>query len=283
VAPVIFALVAVAAVMHAAWNALLKGSEEPLELSARALATATILMTPLILVAWLLSGRPSLTVEGWLLGIASGVLEAAYFVGLSEAYRRGALSVVYPIARGTAPLLAVVIGLTVLSERVAAPALVGVLCLLLGIWAVRRPAGRSPAILPALATGVLIASYSAVDRVGVRLGPAWLYGYTLWVTASLLLPLLAWLRQRTFGGELVNGGLDWTRALSVGLMQAASYYLILLAYQRAPLIIVSPLRESAIVLVALWGVLRLREREGAWLKLGGSALIVAGGVLVALA
>jgi drug/metabolite transporter (DMT)-like permease len=282
-APVIFALVAIAAVMHAAWNALLKGSEEPLDVAVRALVSSTLVITPLVFLAWLLTGRPGMPARGWLLGIASGALEVVYFYLLSMAYRRGALSVVYPIARGTAPLLAVVIGLVFLQERSTAAGLAGVACLLVGIWAVRRPVGRNPAVLPALATGVVIAGYSAVDRVGVRLGPAWLYGYTLWVTAAVLLPLVAWARRKAFAGDLANGAPDWGRALAVGLLMTAAFYLILLAFQRAPLIIVSPLRESAIVLVTLWGVFRLREREGAWLKLGGSALIVAGGVLVALA
>lgn len=279
----IFLLVALAAVMHATWNALLKGSEEPLEVAARALVSSTVVITPLVVLAWVLAGRPGMPAQAWFLGIASGVGEVIYFVLLSMAYRRGALSVVYPIARGTAPLLAVVIGLTVLQERSTVAGLAGVVCLLIGIWVVRRPVGSSPAVLPALATGVVIAGYSAIDRVGVRLGPAWLYGYTLWVTGAVLLPLVAWVRRRAFAGEIVNGGPDWSRSVMVGLLMTASFYLVLLAYQRAPLIVVSPLRESAIVLVTLWGVFRLREREGAILKLGGSALIVIGGVLVGLA
>src|SRR5207248_10765307 len=116
-------------------------------------------------------------------------------ITLSLAYRRGELSVVYPIARGTAPLLAVLVGLLLLGERLHAIALLGVIALLGGVWAIRRPAGAGSALWPALLTGVMIAAYTSIDRLGDRSGSSWMYGSSLSLFgAILLLPYSVWRR-----------------------------------------------------------------------------------------
>lgn len=272
------ALVLGAAVLHATWNVLLKTSEDPLLAAARAVTSSTVLLTVPVAVLWLAAGRPGMPLPGWLLSLVSGVLELAYFVFLSMAYSRGELSVVYPLARGTAPLLAVAVGLTVLRERVSVVALAGVVCLLAGVWAVHRPASAGPATLPALLTAVCIAAYSAVDRVGVRLGPLWLYGWALWLWVAIL--LAAWVAVRERG--LTWRREDWRRGVAIGVPMTAAYLMVLGAFRIAPLTLVAPLRESAIVLVTGWGVWRLRERTGAWLRLAGAVTILAGVALVAV-
>ena len=132
---------------------------------------------------------------GVLLGLISGTIEAGYFILLSAAYRRGDLSVVYPLARGTAPLLAVVIGVGLLGERLGVA----------GLARGRAAAGRVPlapaavagrcgggrggstrSILFALATGVTIATYSAIDRVGTRLIDPVPYAAILWMTTCVV-------------------------------------------------------------------------------------------------
>ena len=274
----VIGLTLTAAILHAAWNALLKGSGDPLGFAARAVSSSALLVTPVIGIAWLALGHPGLPLRAWMLALLSGALEVVYFVFLSMAYTRGELSVVYPIARGTAPLLAALIGLVLLGEHVSGRQLGGIAFLLLGIWAVRRPAAAGRALVPALATGITIAAYSAVDRVGVRLGPSWLYLWALWtVTAAGLVPV-ALLRER----GLALASPQWKRAIGIGLMMTAAYLLVLVAYRLAPLVIVAPLRESAVVLVTAWGVWRLREREAAALKLGGALAIVGGAALIAL-
>ena len=139
-------LVLLAAVLHAIWNALLKASENPLSLAARAVTWGTVVSLPPVAVAWFVAGRPGLPLAGWLLALASAFLELLYFITLSTAYRRGELSFVYPIARGTAPLLAVLVGLLLLGERLQPAGGLGVLALLAGIWAVRRPATAGSAL-----------------------------------------------------------------------------------------------------------------------------------------
>ena len=142
--------------------------------------------------------------RGSSLGVASGVVEAAYFILLSAAYRRGDLSVVYPLARGTAPLLAVFIGVVVLGERLGVAGLDrGRRCCWSGSssssdrggpsrWpgaasAEARKAAADSAILFALATGVMIATYTAIDRVGTRQIDPFPYAAILWVTCSVVL------------------------------------------------------------------------------------------------
>src|SRR5947209_4391451 len=114
--PLALVLVLAAAVLHATWNILLKTSGDPLRVAGRAMTASAVLTAPLALAAWLLLGRPGF--GAWPLAALSAVLETAYLIFLSAAYRRGDLSLVYPLARGTAPLLAVLAGLLILHERV---------------------------------------------------------------------------------------------------------------------------------------------------------------------
>jgi drug/metabolite transporter (DMT)-like permease len=271
--------VLVAAVLHAGWNALLKASENPLALATRAVSLSAAISLPLFAGIWLWQGRPGLTPLAWLIATGSAGLELLYFIALSAAYRRGELSVVYPIARGTAPLLAAAIGILLLGERLHLAAGAGVLCLLAGIWAVRRPSPAGAALLPALLTGVLIAAYSSLDRIGVRLGPAWLYAWILWLLTAVFLVAFA----TTMRIPQARLTVEPTTSLVVGVLMSAAYFMILFALSVAPLAIVAPLRESAIVLVTAWGIWRLRERRGAWLRIGGALAIVGGIALLTIA
>jgi drug/metabolite transporter (DMT)-like permease len=265
-------LVLLAAVLHASWNALLKASENPLSLAARAVTWGTVVSLPPVALAWFVTGRPGLPLAGWLLALASAFLELIYFIALSTAYRRGELSFVYPIARGTAPLLAVLVGLLLLGERLHPAGVLGILALLAGIWAVRRPAGAGAALWPALLTGVMIAAYTSLDRIGVRLGPPWIYGWLLWLFGAVF--LIAYTTVRRVPGSRLSD--EPRTSATVGVLMTAAYFMILFALSVAPLAIIAPLRESAIVLVTAWGILRLGERRGAWVRLAGALAIVAG-------
>ena len=186
-------LVLVAAVLHAGWNVLLKTSGDTLTTAVRLQVIGSAILVPVAIVAWAANGMPPVAAAAIGLALVSAVLEAAYFVLLASAYRRGGLSLVYPLARGSAPLLAVAVGIGVLGERLAPLALAGVGCLLVGILLVARPwralqkegAHHRGAIGFALATGASIAAYSAVDRLGVRETEPWIYGAILAVFASI--------------------------------------------------------------------------------------------------
>jgi drug/metabolite transporter (DMT)-like permease len=295
--PLVFGLVAGAAILHVAWNVLLKTAGDPLRAAGIGLLAASVLIVPGAAIGWLLAGQPPIPPEAILLGAVSGVLEAAYFTLLAAAYRRGDLSVVYPIARGTAPLLAVAVGIGVLGERLGTLGIAGVAALLVGLLALQRPwrflrravpgrPGPDPAVGFALATGVMIASYSAVDRVGARLVEPWLYAALIWAFGTVF--LWAWIVavDRVRSGPSHGGApLDVGKAAVGGVMTLAAYLLILTAFSVAPLTAVAPLRESAIVLASGWGTLRLGEAAGgreAALRIAASAVVVLGAVFLAL-
>ncbi|MEO8571650.1 MAG: EamA family transporter, partial [Chloroflexota bacterium] len=239
--PFIVGLVAISAVLHLAWNVRLKTAGDPLRAATIGMLAASVGIVPLGFAVWLVQGAAPLPVEGILLGVASGVVEAAYFILLAAAYRRGDLSVVYPVARGTAPLLAVVFGVALLGERLGVAGSVGVVLLLVGFLVLQRPwrafaaaraAGRgvggasaggasamvrrtaaNSAILFALAAGVTIATYSAIDRVGTREIDPFPYAAILWVTCSVV--LLGWVAF-VAGGDLLRYGPEASRRAAVG-------------------------------------------------------------------
>jgi drug/metabolite transporter (DMT)-like permease len=280
-------LALVAAAMHGTWNVLVKVSGDPTDTLTRATVAGAVLMTPPAFAAWVISGRPGLSVEAAGLAALSALLELIYIFLLSAAYRRGEVSVVYPIARGSAPLLAVLIGLGLLGERLAAPQLLGVGLLLAGILAVTLPQTSGRATLPALLTGVAIAAYTAIDRVGVRLAAPWLYGWVLIVLLATGLVVTRWVRARLARPtiERLQGAprpVTWPQAIVVGLFMWVAYLLVLIALSIAPLSVVAPVRETAVVAVAVWGVWRLRERQAAALKLSGALATLLGVALLAL-
>lgn len=261
------ALALLSAGLHAAWNLRLKASDDPLRTAAQAIPSVTLLGTPVIAVAWWLNGRPLLPLEGWLLAIGSGALELLYFTLLSRAYQRGEISSIYPIARGAAPLLAVGVGVALFAERLLPLQWLGVVALLIGVWMARPVAAGGAGLMLPLAIGASIAAYSAMDRLGVRTGPVWLYGWATFASMSLFLaPFGRGPRQRG--------------AAAVGTLTIVAYSLVLVALSLAPLAVVAPAREAGVVVVAAWGIYRLAERERAGQKLVGSVAVVAGAFLL---
>ena len=294
--PLVFWLVAGAAVLHVAWNVLLKTAGDPLRAAAIGMTSAAAVIVPAAAIGWFVIGRPSIPIEAIGLSIVSGVLEAAYFGFLAAAYRRGDLSVVYPIARGTAPLLAVAVGIGILGERLGAPGIAGVGLLLVGLlilqrpWRVLRAANRASgsgdaAVRFALATGVMIAAYSAVDRVGSRLVEPWFYAGLIWASCMVFLWAYVWFRRVVLRAPAETGPFDRRRAAIGGWITLSAYLLILVAFSVAPLTAVAPLRESAIVLASGWGTMRLgegRDRSETIRRIGASALVVGGAILLAI-
>ena len=287
--PFVIVLVLVSAGLHVAWNVRLKTAGDPLRAATVGLLAASLGIVPAGIAVWWLSGRPALPIEGVTLALISGVIEAVYFVLLSAAYRRGDLSVVYPIARGTAPLLAVAVGVLVLGERLGVAGSIGVAFLLIGFLVLQRPwqavrgHGLDPSVAFAFATGVSIAAYTAIDRVGTRLVHPVTYAAILWVTGALLLVL--WIRFMAGGGVFSGGGEQLRSAAIGGWLTLGAYMLILWALSIAPLSGVAPLRESAAVFAAAWGSVRLGEavdRGDSVRRIGASVLIVVGAVLLAV-
>jgi drug/metabolite transporter (DMT)-like permease len=270
-----------AAAIHGTWNVLVKVGGDPMRTFRRATAVAALVMTPFAALGWLIAGRPGFTPAALGLAAVSAALELVYLVMLSAAYRRGELSVVYPISRGSAPLLAVAAGLGVLGEKLTSGQLAGVALLVLGILAVTLPQTNSRATIPALLTGVSIAAYSAVDRIGVRLSTPWLYGWLLIVMLAAALLITGWVGSR-LGSPRGDPAVAWPQAAVIGIFMWGGYLLVLAALSIAPLSVVAPVRETAIVAVAVWGIWKLRERRGIALKLLGAGATLVGVALLAL-
>jgi uncharacterized membrane protein len=272
------ALALTAAVMHGSWNVLLKVEGDPLQVAARAITLSNMALAPVGLITWLLLGRPGLPAGSYLLAAVSGTAEVIYFLVLSEAYRRGDISQVYPTARGGAAALSIAAGILILHENLHQVEVLGIALLVAGMLMVRNPIASAGATVPALLTAACIAAYSTLDAAGVRLGSPWLYGWLLWVITAALLNLVV--RAMTGpAGQVVN--LKAWRAALIGLLMSGAYLLVLLALSLAPLTIVAPVRESATVGVTVWGVWRLGEPRASF-RLLGAVLIMAGISAVAL-
>lgn len=273
-----------AAAFHGTWNVLVKVSGDPIVTFRRVTLMTAVVATVALLAGWLLFGRGRLDPAAAGFSLLSSVLETAYLWLLSTAYRRGEVSAVYPIARGSAPLLSVLVGLVILGERLTSPQLVGVGLLLVGILAVTLSQASGRATVPALLTGVAIAAYTSIDRVGVRLTTPWLYGWLLFTLMALELPLSMWFASVMGWFHPPRDAREptWRQAALIGTFMWAGYFLVLWALSLAPLAVVAPVRETAVVAVAVWGVWRLGERRRSAMKLSGAVATLAGVALLAL-
>lgn len=294
--PLAFACVLASVGMHATWNILLKTAGDPLRTASVGMVAASLVLLPIAAAGWLAFGQPPLPHQVLLVGLLSGTAEIVYFVFLAAAYRRGDLSIVSPLARGSAPLLIVVIGTAVLGERLSPGAAAGVALLIAGILTVQRPwrflsaadpRHRSAAAF-ALLTGLMIATYTSLDRVGAQLAPPWIYAAILWAVGAAGLGLIDLARPRIAGGAFAAapGSLNVRTAVVAGMLTLAAYLLILFALSRAEVAIVGPLRESSVLITSAYGVVRLREaltRHDASLRLAGSALVLVGAGVLAVA
>ncbi len=301
--PAVVALVLFAAAIHVTWNLLLKTASEPLRFATIANTIGAMVMLPVSVIAAVLLEVDPPPAKAYALASFAGLLEVGYFSFLTAAYRRGDVSVVYPIARGTAPLLSVMLGIVLLGERLGTGGYLGVALLLTGVLAIRRPwqffrrAARAAnprltaAVGFAFATGLMIASYSAVDRTGARETEPWLYAGILSVAVAIglwmRLGIGALFKQDPAPAPLLPDATALATpahdplltAAFVGLASYVGYGLILFAYNHAPLTAVAPMRESAVVFASGWGTLRLGEggskSEAVW-RIGGALLVVAG-------
>ncbi|MEI6155893.1 MAG: hypothetical protein WCP88_01665 [bacterium] len=274
--------IAGSAAAHAAWNIRLKGTGDPETAANLAVITPGLIAGALVLGAWG-TGLVQITPAAGALGLAAGVAELAYFMALARAYAGAPISVVYPIVRGINPLVAVAIGTLLLGERLIGSQPWGVALIIAGLVALRPPwqgllEGISGiALLFAIAAGILSAGGSAIERLGVlEAGPLPFLGIT-WGVTGLLYLIVA---QRKGLVWKTTPNLALTGSLIIG-----GHLLVMAAFAVAPLSVVVPLRESAILLVSGWGLLRAREASSAAqiaLRASGAVAIVAGAVLIAL-
>src|SRR5437867_2483040 len=271
-------LVLGAAVCHSVWNLLVKSDARRLEIQSGALLVGVVLCSPALLIYPLTAVSPA----AWGAVLVSGLFEAGYVFALTAAYGAGDLSLVYPVARGTPPLLVVPLAIVLLGERPAWQGLVGIGLVVLGIAAGHGGFPGGPArvnrraLALALLTGVFTAGYSLVNKLGVALVPVPLYALLVFAVDATLISLARWLRAETRVRDT-----PWGRTIVVGVLMMAAYLAVLAAMAQAPVSYVVAAREVSVVVAAVLGALVLGERHSA-ARVAGAAVIFTGLVLLAL-
>ena len=270
-----------AAFLHAGWNVLLAGSRDTRS------STAGLLIWGVALLALpaLLTGGVSSEAVPYM--VASAVLELAYFVLLARAYDGGEVSVVYPVARGSAPVLVLVVSAIALSEEVPAGAVLGILLVAAGVLLVGSGAFRfhsaTENALPGrgggaggrdvwfgVAIGLVIAGYTLVDSEGVERAAPIAYLALVVAPCALVYPFVARVRPD------LGARTALTAAATFG-----AFLMVLAAFRLAPAAPVAAVRESSVVIAALLAAVVLREQVDGR-RLAGAVAVAAGVAAIAL-
>ncbi|MFJ8888792.1 EamA family transporter [Streptomyces sp. NPDC102402] len=273
--PLVAVAVLAAAITHASWNAIAHAIRDQL-------LSFTLISGGGVVIGLVLACFAPLPAAGaWPYLLVSAALHVAYMVLLMRSFALGDFGQMYPIARGTAPLVVTVLAAVLLGERPDAWATAGVAVASAGLvglalWGIRgsgeRP--RWPAILAALGTGLAIAGYTTVDGAGVRASGTPL-GYVGWLMAvqGVVIPAYAYWRRRH---ELVTQLRPFVgRGLLGATLSVSAYGLVLWAQTKAPLAPIAALRESSIIVGAAIGTLFFKERFGAP-RIAAAGLMVVG-------
>jgi drug/metabolite transporter (DMT)-like permease len=271
VPPEALALALAAAFLHAGWNVLLRGSEDVEARTAVVLGLSILIFAPVAAVTWSVSWAVAPYVA------ASALLEATYFALLVAAYRRRELSVVYPVARGSAPVLVLLGTVVVLSRHVSAWAAAGVCLVAVGVVLVRGIRTGAEGVLVALAIGCAIAGYTLVDKDGLQHAAAIPYLELVLVPVALLAVPVVAIRR---GVHALHAQLT-TSTLAAAVASFGAYALVLAALRLASAPEVAAVRETSVVLAALLAGAFLREHVGIE-RLAGAAAVAGGVALIAL-
>ena len=274
----VFLAVLASAFCHASWNAGLKMKVDPgVAITIVAIAGGLVAVPLLAITGWpARASWPHLTI--------STILHVGYFKVLAEAYRAGDLGQVYPIARGTAPLLTAMGSLLILAEPVAATGAFGIVLLASGVLLLSvRPGTKlaaleKRAIVFALITAALISTYTLVDGRGARAaGDGHAYAVAFFLCNGAAMGLVGLAQQRREIRDAMSGG--WLIPLGGGMLSFISYWVALWAMTMAPIALVAAVRESSVLFASAIGVIVLKEKligariVAALLVVGGLALI----------
>ncbi len=276
-----FALVILAALIHASWNILAKkASGGALFVMLGALVVSVVYAPIFAIYVYLYPPR-----LGWAelaLLTVTAAIHLAYSLILQRGYQKHDLTVVYPVARGTGPLLSSVFAIVVLGEHVTLYSALGIGCIVMGIFILagghRMLRARTPEQMGGVAygtmTGLMIAAYTLVDGYGVKvllIAPLVL-DYVSNLIRALFLAPMTWRRR----DELV---IEWRKngryAIIIGLISPLAYILVLYAMQTAPISSVAPMRELSMVFAAFLGAKLLGEGHRGE-RIFGAALMVLG-------
>ena len=267
------ALALAAAFLHAFWNVLIARANDPEAATAVALLVALVAYAPVAVLTWRIepAAIPYIVVTSF--------LQLGYVILLAAAYTRAELSIVYPIARGTAPVLVLVVGVVALGIGTSAQQAAGVCLVGIGVLLVRglkrtaEPAG----VLFGLAIACFIAAYTLVDKYGIRYAAPFVY-----LELSMLLSGLGYSAAmvRIRGRAALRAEFGWA-TVAAGLATFGAYGFVLAALQRASAASVAAVRETSIVIAAAFAALVLKEPVGPE-RLSGAVLVATGVAILSL-
>ncbi len=249
--------VLLAALLHAGWNAMIKGGGDVLHDTAAIIVGAAVVALPFAFVV------PLPAAAAWPFIAASVTVHLGYYALMIAAYRAGDLTLVYPLMRGVAPLLTAVAGIAVLGELPPALGWIGIALVSGGVFVLGyRALGHAPsraAVGFALGNAAVIALYTLIDGAGARAaGEAW--SYIVWLFVLDGVPFSLWMlatRRRSFIAHLKGRS---RRALAGGGLSAAAYAIPVWAMTKAPVALVASLRETSVLFATLLGARLLHER-----------------------
>lgn len=253
--PAIFLIILLAAALHAAWNAIVKGGRDTVMTTVLVTGSAALIATAA------LPFLPPPAPQSWPFLAASGALSVSYYVLVARSYRVADMSQVYPLMRGTAPLIVAAASTVLLKERLSAPAWLGIVVICAGILSMIAGRGlrKNKGVAFALLNAVVIAFYTLIDGIGVRKSGSPL-AYTLWIFLLTGAPLLGWALTRRAAAFRSYAADNWLPGMMGGVGTIASYGLALWAMTQAPIAVVAALRETAILFGTAISILFLRER-----------------------
>ena len=266
----VFALAA--AVLHAFWNLLLARERDVESATAVALIAAVVVFAPVTALMWRIDSRV------WPFIAVTSVLQLVYFALLATAYRRSELSVVYPLARGLAPVIVLVVGAVALSAATSAVQVLGVCLVAVGVLVVRglrRPTGSS-GVRFGLAIAATIASYTLLDKHGIRYASPITYLELSMIPATIgYAGTVLIVRGRSRLRSAIG-----TASIAAGVASFGAYALVLAALERASAASVAAVRETSIVIATALAAPLLKERVGR-ARLVGAVLVAVGVALLA--
>jgi drug/metabolite transporter (DMT)-like permease len=276
----VFLAVLAGAMMHAGWNAVVKGGSDPFTAVTQvSLFSGTIALCCLPLVA-----VPAANVWPWL--AASAAIHTLYRFTLIGAYRAGDMAQVYPIMRGAAPLMTAIATTALIGESVGAVGFAAIAALSLGVCLMSLRGGRvggfeRHAVMLALFSAASTCGYTLADGLGARAngsGP----GYALWmfVLNSLTMQLIAIAMQ---GRQAYNGlRARWPVMAGGGLMTMSAYFIVIWAMTQAPIALVATLRETSVLFGSIIAMVVLKEVMTGW-RVVASAFVLLGMLLLKIA
>jgi drug/metabolite transporter (DMT)-like permease len=287
-----FALILLAGVIHAGWNIAAKKANGDARFSFQTSVFNMLIWAPVgITLGW--NVVPGWGLTEWGFVVLSGVLHIFYFIVLLRGYRRSDLTVVYPLARGSGPLLSSLVAVLFLGEKISAVGVAGIAGVVGGVflvaggpklWRKAHDPVQRERVLKGIRYGVLtggfIAAYTVADSYAVKflaMSPILLDYFGNLVRMVLLAPVA--LKDRATTVRLWRQ--QWKYALLVAAVSPVSYVLVLYAVQQAPISHVAPAREVSMLFAALIGGHLLREGDRL-LRLLGAVFIAAGVVALAL-